>query len=238
MKHLVSYLLIGAVTLTTVVTHIKPGTATQVQFKPPPDNETPRGSTNGTGRGGQPSAANSAETVPLEWSMWGLTPDRHYGVTVSERPTIVVYLPKTLEKEVILSLRDEDNRLHYQMKISISGEAGMVAITLREEAPPLQIGTQYHWDCAFSSPEQLHSSNLSTSGWIRRVELEDTAISTLSLEGAIALEKAGVWYDAVATLALLRRTQPDNEAIAHHWRDLLDSVGLGAISTAPLSASF
>lgn len=238
MKQLVSYLMTIAVTLTTVATGIQPGTATKVRFTPPPDNASPRRSSNGTSRGGYPSVANSVETVPLEWLMQGLVPDRRYGVTVSERPTIVVYLPKTLEKEVILSLRREDNTLHAQRRVSISGEAGMVAITLPEEVPPLQVGIPYHWDCTFSTQGQLHQSNLSTDGWIRRIESEGAATSTLSLERAIALEKAGVWYDAVATLALLRRAQPDNEAIARHWRDLLDSVGLTAIATAPLSVSF
>ncbi|NJR39301.1 MAG: DUF928 domain-containing protein [Leptolyngbyaceae cyanobacterium CSU_1_4] len=54
------------------------------------------------------------------------------------------------------------------------------------------------------------------------------------LKDAAALGAAGIWYDSVAKLAVLRSAQPQSEAIAHHWTELLASVGLQDLSTAPL----
>jgi hypothetical protein len=46
--------------------------------------------------------------------------------------------------------------------------------------------------------------------------------------------KAGIWYEAVATLIKLRQEQPQNVALLNQWQTLLKSVGLEKIADQPL----
>jgi hypothetical protein len=51
----------------------------------------------------------------------------------------------------------------------------------------------------------------------------------------IALYAAnGLWYDAIATLATLRRESPDNVIATNQWTALLESVGLSEFAGMPL----
>ena len=43
---------------------------------------------------------------------------------------------------------------------------------------------------------------------------------------------AGVWFDALTTLALLRDQEPENYTAV--WKEFLASVGLEAIASEPL----
>ncbi|MBD0345660.1 MAG: DUF928 domain-containing protein [Coleofasciculus sp. Co-bin14] len=43
-----------------------------------------------------------------------------------------------------------------------------------------------------------------------------------------------MWYDAIISLADLRRSQPGDLTVASTWKELLRSVGLEAIATKPL----
>jgi hypothetical protein len=60
------------------------------------------------------------------------------------------------------------------------------------------------------------------------------------LTGASVIEQAtlyaanGYWHEALTTLAVARRANPTDAAIATAWRNLLQSVELGHLSTAQL----
>jgi hypothetical protein len=54
------------------------------------------------------------------------------------------------------------------------------------------------------------------------------------LERVNLYAKSGIWYDAVANLAALQKTQPNNPEVASAWKDLLRGVGLDVIAKAPL----
>jgi hypothetical protein len=47
-------------------------------------------------------------------------------------------------------------------------------------------------------------------------------------------QTAGLWYDAIATLAQLRRSSPGDAALKTTWNNLLTSVGLDTIVNVPL----
>jgi Domain of Unknown Function (DUF928) len=208
------------------------GASRGVFFTPPADNLAPRRAAGGAARGDSPASTSMA--------MMGLMPQSFYGTTVSERPTILVYLPDSDAQEVIFSLKDESSTLQYSVTMPVSGE-GVYALQMPTAAPALEVGKNYHWFAALISNGGLTPGSPFVDGWIERIEVSTQLSDALAqgdpLADAAALGAAGVWYDSVAELAFLRSAQPQNGAIATHWSELLTSVGLQDISMAPFMAS-
>jgi Domain of Unknown Function (DUF928) len=216
-------------------------------FMPPSDDIAPQQTTSGASRGedtlGGDSRDNSygsyLHTGAQPVSMLALTPPNFYGKTLQERPTILVYLPASNAKEVVFSLKDEAKNLKYQTTLSISGIPEVVAIQLPEEASALEIGKNYQWYVALKIDGQLAPSTPFVDGWIQRIapdaELAQLADKT-ELEQASALAAKGIWYDCAATLASLKAAEGHNPELAQHWQELLASVQLAHVSSAPISA--
>jgi hypothetical protein len=186
-------------------------------------------------RGNEYGAAPGA---PL--GMLGLMPQSFYGTTIDERPTILVYLPVSEAQEIVFSLKDEARNLRYYVTVPTSGKAGVYAFQMPDNAPALAVNANYQWFVALKRAGSLTPGSPFVDGWIKRIEASPQMAASLAegdlLAQAKTLGGAGVWYDTVSTLALLRSQQPESEAIAAHWSELLTSVGLQDISTAPLIA--
>jgi Domain of Unknown Function (DUF928) len=171
-------------------------------------------------------------------AMLGLMPQNFYGTTISGHPTILVYLPTSGAQEAVFSLKDEERNLRYYVTVPISGQAGVYTFQLPIDTPALEVNTNYQWFVALKREGSLTPGSPFVDGWIKRIEASPQLATSLAqgdvLKQAQAFGAAGVWYDTVASLAALRQQQPDSEAIASHWNELLTSVGLQEISTAPL----
>ena len=174
-------------------------------------------------------------------AMIALTPQSYYGTTVSERPMFLVYLPASNAAEAVFSLKDAAGNLQYQMTVPVAGAVGVVPIQLPEDAPALEIGEDYQWLVALKVDGQLGPSTPYVDGWIQRIQPNDELATALqegdALEQATALGQNGVWYDCVAILASLYATEAADTTLTHQWAELLSSVGLEAIETAPVLAS-
>jgi hypothetical protein len=170
-----------------------------------------------------------------------LLPQNFYGTTVSDRPSFLVYFPASNAKEAVFSLKDEAGSTHYQMTVPVAEKAGVVAINLPADAPALAVGKNYHWFLALRVNGELSPATPYVDGWVQRVqpsaELATAMQQKDALKRATALGKHGVWYDCVATLALLHSSQPSNAALTQQWSELLSSVGLKEIKTVPVLAS-
>ncbi|NJR39300.1 MAG: DUF928 domain-containing protein [Leptolyngbyaceae cyanobacterium CSU_1_4] len=182
----------GAIALVT--SHL--GRAHALPFTPPADNTAPRSATGGASRGGffTPPADNvaprraaggaargdsDASTLAVK-AIVGLTPQSFYGTTVLDRPTILVYLPDSAAQEVIFSLKDEANHLHYSVTTAVSG-AGVYAFQIPPDATTLEIGKNYRWFAALKFNSELTPGSPYVDGWIRRIEAS-TQLSDTSLK--------------------------------------------------------
>ncbi len=170
-----------------------------------------------------------------------LLPQNFYGTTVSERPTILVYLPASNAEEAVFSLKDEAGNMQHQMKISVAGKSGVIAIELPANVPALAVGKNYQWFLALKVDGQLNPSTPYVDGWVQRIqpsaELATAIQEQDALKRATVLGKNGVWYDCVATLASVYTAQPNNATLRKQWEELLSSVSLKEIVTANLLAS-
>lgn len=203
----------------------------------PPAGDQPKTSTGGASRSiGE--CINQAENAPLPLA--AIVPDSAAGLTVASHPTVLVYLPETTAPKLFVSWQDEHNE-HYQTIISIEDQAGIISITLPEDAPPLEVGKTYQWALALMCDGRLQPDSPMIQGQIQRVALEsslsDRLKNTDALETAALYGEAGIWYETVATLAQLKTIKSEDPNVASNWQELLNSVGLGKFAQAPLIKS-
>jgi hypothetical protein len=205
-----------------------------VTFSPPgagkPDN-----SAGGASRSSNQCAQDTANGGPLAMA---LTPVNYQALTVAERPTFFVYVPETSARKVFFSLEGENKDSHYQTTVAITGKAGIVSVSLPAEAKALETGKSYKWSFVIMCGNALRPDSPVVEGKIMRSALNPTLTSQLEkatpIERAALYGKGGIWYDTLATVAELRRSQPNDSTLEATWKQLLTSVGLDAIATQPL----
>ncbi|MEH1930754.1 DUF928 domain-containing protein [Nostoc sp.] len=210
-------------------------------FTPAAGKGTPQQGSGGASRVGtyylNPSTVSATEPAALI----ALLPQNFYGTTVSERPTILVYLPASNAQEAVFSLKDEAGNIQHQMKIPVAGKTGVIAIAIPANAPALTVGKNYQWFLALKLGGQLSPSTPYVDGWVQRIQPSAELVTAMqgqdALKRATTLGKNGVWYDCVATLAAVYTAQPSNANLRKQWEELLSSVSLKEIITANLLAS-
>ena len=209
----------------------------QIMFKPPPSKGQPKSTSSAGSRGDlqcpqdatSTALSNQPPLIPLVPS------DSNFGLTTAEHPTFLVYLPPTSAKQVILSLIAEDNQVYSQTFIPIKGEPGIISLKSADSTPPLEVGKNYQWAVVLVCNEKPSPNDPVVTSWVRRVGLpQPENYQKADLKQANAYSQQGIWYDAVITLARIRNTQPDNQAVVNIWTNFLKSVGLDAIATQPL----
>lgn len=102
---------------------------------------------------------------------------------------------------------------------------GIIGISLLRAILPLETGRTYQWYFILKSSAE---APLSIQGRIERVPLDpdfadELAIATPSEQAAL-YRATEIWYDAVTTLAQLRRAQPNEPNYSIAWTDLLRSL--------------
>lgn len=167
------------------------------------------------------------------------------GLTTEAYPSLFVYVPAYQTSAQGLSLRlmqvasgDREVELYHQT-FALPSTAGIVQLQpAPSQIPALQIGQQYHWYVSMVCSSVDQSGNPVIEGWTERISPDQTL--SAQLHGATPLDKAmlygqaGIWQDTLTTLAELRRAYPNDPTLRDNWRELLQSVGLGAIANAPL----
>jgi hypothetical protein len=209
-------------------------------FTPARGNTTPQQASGGASRTGTYYLNPSIVGATMPAALIGLMPQSYYGTTVSERPTVMVYLPASNAEEAVFSIKDEAGNTQHQMTIPVAGKSGIIAVKLPADAPALAVSKNYQWFLALKIDGQLSPSTPYVDGWIQRIQPSGELLRAMQqqdvLKQAEALGKNGVWYDCVATLATLV-SQPNNPTILKQWEELLSSVNLKEIVTVPLVGS-
>lgn len=199
-------------------------------FEPPPGRDAPRGGTAGGGSRpvgtaclSQPSAKSSSLTA--------LAPGRHLGLTQSDRPNFLVYMPQTTAQTVEFSLFDEQMNGIYQMSVPVY-KAGLVSIRLPDTAPSLAKDKPYYWTVALVCNPSDRTEDWVVGGWIEHAQpsatLKQQLANVTAVERVSLYAKQGFWYEALNTLVELQRLQPNHSVIATTWAELMKSVGLEA----------
>ncbi len=216
-------------------------------FEPPPGQGSP-GQTAGGGRrdGGQCEATQVRSRVNtprrLEQSLVALMPPNNAGLTTTTQPTFLFYVPATSAQTAEFVL--DDGRAAtgkpteiVRIQVQLPKTPGIVILKLPEKTPTLAANQDYFWAFALICGRGSIQDPL-VSGRIRRIQLEPELANRLQssppLEQVRLYAASGIWHEAVAGLAVLRQTKPDDPEFVKAWQTLLQSVGLSDIATAPL----
>ncbi len=232
------------------------GGASRSGFTPPPSNAAPRQGAGGASRNDiftppadntkpNQSSGGSARTSSQTGQRLGvkpLVPESYYGTTLQGHPTMLVYVPASNAQEAVFSIKDENKNMVHQIIVPISGAAEVISLKLPETSPALQVNQNYQWYFALKADGELTPRSPFVDGWVKRIEpnsqLTQALHNTNTLDTAAILAANGVWYDCAANLASLQAAQPSDKNLQAHWQELLHSVGLIEIASAPLAVSF
>lgn len=161
------------------------------------------------------------------------------GVTISEYPTFLVYIPPCDETDVQAKfvLEEAGGIDIYSTVIESLPTGGIISISLskNESTEPLKIGQSYRWFLYIES-----DSSESIQGTIQRVQPSNTLTEALKTakpqELPTLYQQEGIWYEAISSLAELRRQNPNDLALTEQWKSLLQSVELEDLIDFPLLA--
>jgi hypothetical protein len=208
------------------------------QMAPPPPPSNPGGSAAGGRRdpsacpqdavapATSPVATSPTTTAPL---LTALSPTTTPGLTLTERPTFLVYVPRTSAETAEFSLRDRESRGVYRTTIALTHTPDIISVSPPEQAMPLEIGMQYTWSFAVICNPNDRLEDRFVTGTVQRIELDSTRLQQIKQappEQRMALyQEDGIWYDALALLFELKRNQPNGSNFRTIWREFLQSAG-------------
>lgn len=200
----------------------------------PPDRGLPGRREGGGTRGG---------CVLTQPTLTAMIPSQNFGATVEEYPTFFWYVPQTNATTAEFVLLD-GNRTVYETTIDLPKTPGILRLNLPTDGsvPPLTIGKDYQWYFSIICNADDRSGDLLTRGWIQRQTKTSALATKLSqatvIDRSTIYAQAGIWYDAMKTLADLRQSQSSagmqqSQLLSDRWHSLLESVGLEDFADQP-----
>lgn len=167
-----------------------------------------------------------------------LTPIDAFGTTADSQPVFFWYVPASGAQVGEFTLLDQQDRPIYQTTVTLPENPGLVGVRL-PDAVPLQLEQDYYWQFSLICDAEVPSRNPFVEGVIQRVELNDSLKRQIAMaapgDRANLYANAGIWYEALSTLANSRCTQPNDAILTSRWSRLLKSVDLGEYATASIA---
>ena len=156
--------------------------------------------------------------------------------TVNAQPTIHAYIPAIDNRDNVkleLVLRDGDNdEFLYETTFKTDGKAAIVPIQIPGNSE-LTLGKNYHWYLSIIYNEYDRANDDHVEGWIRRIPMSQQLsqrLANASFEEKVNIySEQGLWHEAFAAAAQLKRSNADDNHIIHTWQRLLQSVKLDQV---------
>lgn len=171
-----------------------------------------------------------------------LIPKNNLALTVAANPQLFFYLPSISNSQTIeFVLLDEADNQIYEKTFKPTSTNGIISLSLSDASlKELAISKKYHWYLSIICNAQDRANDISVDGWIQRVELNPTLAKKLEqtapLQRPTVYATADLWQDALANLAQLRLSHPNDTKIASEWSQLLRSIDLNNIAQEPVVA--
>lgn len=168
-----------------------------------------------------------------------LVPENNLSLTLAAHPTLFFYVPKFAKPQVVeFVLNDSNDQLVYEKTFTISGNSGIMSVTIpTSAAKPLEIGQNYRWFFSIVRNPDDRAQDSSVEGWLKRVQANPDLISQLEKvqpSERVALYAANnLWQDALTSLAELPNSS-HSAAFEPAWKQILQSAGLDDIAQEPL----
>ncbi len=200
--------------------------STQQGYIPPTSRTRPQ-RTQGAGSRG----CLQTQTVALQL----LIPSDRTARTTESHPTLAWYLSTVPSTPLQLALTEEGAAKPMFVRDLPVNHPGVMQYALPSELPGLQSGKEYRWTVSLICNPDRPSQNAYARGWIERVSADSNLVQSLNAatstsQKASVYARAGIWYDAIATLLDTPASSPDRIAAAEFLQLLLSQVGIKADS--------
>lgn len=206
----------------------------RITFRPP-NRGAPPVTSGAASRGDWGDCTSSSDALTA------LIPSSTVGLSISQEPVLMVYVPETSATSLELTLENEDGtEVLYRQTLETPSAAGIVQFNLADyTSTPLAQGTLYRWYVSLVCDNDDRSRNAVIAGWVEPVAPSAALLDSLQQanpqDRPRLYAEAGIWYDALQALADLHQSQPQDAMLTADWQALLQSVGLdAAIAQAPL----
>ncbi len=167
-----------------------------------------------------------------------ILPSPNQSLTSVSHPTFLAYVPSTSANKVFLRIKGNKEEYEYSTIVPISGEAGIIRVTLPPEAPALKTDQNYQWFLAVMCQGSLLPDSPTVQGSVTRVattiKSSEQFPAMRRLEQAQMYAEAGIWYETISILAQLREEKPEDSSLYLIWEKVLSSVGLESLAQAEL----
>ncbi len=194
-------------------------------FEPPGDG-APRDTSGAGSRDG--AACNTSEPA-----VKALMPERNFGLTLSERPTIFTRLGNTSAEQVALVVTNEAGAYYEKAFLSVPTD-DTAAFTFPSSFTSLAVGENYRWSLVIICGETVQPDDPVLSGWVQRVDItpeSQQASQSLPIEQARWYAENGYWYDFVALvrkeiqISENERISPSSEAeqLQAIWQSVIEA---------------
>ncbi|WP_235526664.1 DUF928 domain-containing protein [Nostoc piscinale] len=156
-------------------------------------------------------------------------PKYNTALTTVGNPTLYFLIPQNTAAylELVIQNEDDNGQIIYQQKYQTNTKAGIVGINL----PPntLVMNQKYLWNFSIICNPQNPALSKVVQGNIQRFEnpslMKKLAQATLQ-ERVQLYAEAGIWHDALDTLARLRASRPNDFKVKADWEALLTAPGV------------
>ncbi|RMG08758.1 MAG: DUF928 domain-containing protein [Cyanobacteria bacterium J055] len=218
-----------------VSTSTTPKTWQVSQFNPP-DRGAPTTAVGGATRG-EPLCGEILALSPEVDIQDQANQKAYLGLTVSSQPSLLFYTKGSQEyigEEVTFVLTDlngpgkGDNKDIYETTFNLPDRSGMIAINIPSEVV-LEEGKSYEWYMEMGCPTGAVEVSW-MNGFVERIEETSTlknqlAVAQTSIEKSKAYGDAGIWFEALDTLAEARRNS-DTPDLESSWKSLLEYAAI------------
>lgn len=179
----------------------------------PPKQGAPKSTANSATR-------NARSCGPQEPAIEAIAPPGGYGLTLRDRPQIILSLPPTSAQRVALLFRNETGTFFESALLSIpqssrlnpssSPEPQWVTFQLPNASRPLPSG-RYRWSLVVICGASIEPDDPTFMGWVERrnpaPEMAQQQLSSSPQQQAHWYGQNGYWYDMVYHLTKLDRSQ-------------------------------
>ncbi|MGI0488944.1 DUF928 domain-containing protein [Pantanalinema rosaneae CENA516] len=176
-----------------------------------------------------------------------LVPGDAFSAGISDQPTFFWYVPSVVSSQTTppraeFKLFDGTTSIH-SGAVDLMGGGKVISYRLPATVAntALQPGKDYRWQFSVICNVNGTRSISFVEGTFQRLQPSDDLMNQLNSsapdERPKVLAAAGVWQDAIATLAAQRCTRMQDSKLLASWTRLLQSVQLGNYANEPLAAT-
>lgn len=162
-----------------------------------------------------------------------LAPD-HTGLTLQEQPTFFWSTSKAIDGKVEMAISAvATGRVLFKTEVAGPAAPGIYAFSLTGTPARLEPGAVYRWSVSTMVPGEDQPHTIAVSGLVKRVLPKQVKLAKFSGDAnaaAIAYARAGLWYDAVASLSEGLLQAPTDARLHRSRAALLTQVGLASVA--------